>query len=347
VIDSTHWSNSSHNTGGLASPVTCFGNGANGCHGSGHGSEKQWLLAPYTVPVTDPADRSEEREEFCFECHSSTGMSTLDIQADFAGSAITGLTELIAPINNRHDVMPVDQSRSAALVTCKNCHQQHMNTDAEPVADPDFETSLPDYLTSNSYAKSGNNGASGPFDFVYDSGSNLDPTNPEQATGGPYTEPDYIQFCLTCHDGNTPGGVTMTSNMVNIAESYADEQHGLGEGCCREGKGTLKPPWGVVNSNHSAPYAALNCTTCHGAHGTGNIFNLRTSITVAGTVMEVGGQPGSGFDDISGPTYTLPSPQTTLKWGAWCTFCHDLSGHTSYDETTTCNNGHLHGGGNF
>lgn len=349
VVDATHWANSSHNTGGDASPVTCFGNGANGCHASGHGSEKQWLMAPYTVPATDP-DRSEEREDFCFTCHDADGMSTLDILAQFSGPAIEETSASGALINNRHDILPADQSRSNALVTCKNCHQPHQNTNADPVADPDDDSFLPNYLTSNIYDKDGHN-------LAYDAGGNLDPTNPEGYTGGARTELDYVRFCLTCHDGTTPPGVTMSSNMVEIAVSYSIDVHGLGEGSTgnKIGRGYLKVPW-TTSSDYgngrdpTSPYASFNCTTCHGPHSSGSIFNLRDSITVAGQQMSVGGKSGSEFSGINGTTYTLPlqgGAQTDHYWGAWCTFCHELSSHPGVGESSQCKDGHMHGGGNF
>ncbi|MDH5737688.1 MAG: hypothetical protein OEZ23_05225, partial [Gammaproteobacteria bacterium] len=194
--------------------------------------------------------------------------------------------------------------------------------------------------------------------FAYDAGGNLNPANPEGGTG-PVTEPDYIQFCLTCHDGTPPPGVTVPGNLTDIATSWAGSQHGAAEGSSgnRIGKGNLKPPFTTAadyaaGNDPTAPYAALNCTTCHGPHGTGNIFNLRESITVAGVQMEIGGEAASEFPKptFSGTTYTLPvngGSQNDHQYGAWCTFCHNQSAHAGVDETTTCTSGHMHGGSSF
>jgi cytochrome c553 len=370
VIDSTHWSNSSHNTGGEngASPVTCFGDGQGGCHASGHGSEKQWLLAPYTVPATDP-DRSEERENFCFTCHDTTsanlGMSTLKIQDDFSGAPINATSDSGALVNNRHDVLPTDQSRSGGLVTCKNCHNQHQNNNSDPVADPDDDVLLPSYSISNVYNEDGHN-------FSYDPGGNLDPLNPEGCAGTPgctpTTEPDYIKFCLACHDGTTPPGVTMSPNMVNMAAAWdGTDQHGTGEGSNgpSTSKGGLKVPWvspttaqnrctpndDAANCDPSAGYAAMNCTTCHGAHGGPNIYNLKTSINVDGVTMTVGGVGNLNEPSYNGSTtYTLPligGAQTDHYWGAWCTFCHKMDSHPGKVEADACTGGHMHAGGAF
>ena len=148
----------------------------------------------------------------------------------------------------------------------------------------------------------------------------------------------------------------MTS-LTNIATSFSGKQHGAGEAGTgsKSGKGNLKAPW-TTASDYAAgndpvqAYAAMNCTTCHGPHGSDNIFNLRSSINVAGVQMQVGGEPGSQFETFSGTTYTLPvngTSQARFEWGAWCTFCHNMNAHAGVDETTSCNTGHTHGGNNF
>lgn len=217
--------------------------------------------------------------------------------------------------------------------------------------------------------------------FTYYDGTDaypdLDPTNP---LGGatyptPVPEPDYIEFCLVCHDGTTPPGVTMSPNMLNMAVSYStNDQHGRKEGRNSPSRGYLKQPWanqadydaGSQPGGGSGTYAALNCTLCHGPHGSGNIFNLRTSITVNGTQMTVGGKDAfkdpnlcerrcggtdidEEFPDFGQPTYFLPvnaqGDQEELGWGAWCTFCHEPSHGTS--DGLACQASHLHGGTNF
>jgi cytochrome c553 len=346
-VDSTHWSGSSHNTGG----VTCFGDGSGGCHGSGHGSEKLVMLAPYDVPAIDP-DRSEEREDFCFECHDSDGMSTIDVVAQYSSATNHQVTAPGpgAKINQRHDIYPADQAYSGGLVTCKNCHQQHMNTDAAPVGDPDTGLALATYDKTSTYTDDGSN-----LDYQ-DSSSDWDPTNPQGATGGPYSEPDYIQFCLACHDGTTPPGVTMSSGMGNMAILYGADNHGTvaGNTGSKTGKGKLKLPWNTqanFDAGDDPPYsyAALNCTTCHGSHGGDNIFNLKSEITVDGQALSVGGT-GASYPGISGTTYVLPTSggnQRDHYFGAWCTFCHTMDSHPGKDEEDACTGAHEHGGGSF
>lgn len=114
---------------------------------------------------------------------------------------------------------------------------------------------------------------------------------------------------------------------------------------------------------------------CHDGHGSGNIFHLKDSINVAGYQMKIGGEGqcangtscgpwtvANGFTKSGSTTYKLPctggngnpdcsqnptGSQALLHWGAWCSFCHTQSAHTGVDETTSCNTGHVHGGGNF
>ena len=345
IIDATAWSNAAHNIPTPSStPMTCVGDGANGCHASGHGSESNALLAPAAGPAQSTTD-------FCFTCHDGTVAT--DVTADFAGAAITATSASGALVNNRHDVSAADQTYSGGVVTCAGCHNPHEDQAGASVSDINLGGALRNYAVGNSYSSDGQN-------FAYDSGGNLDPLNPEGATGGPYTEPDYIQFCLACHDGTTPPGVTMSPNMINIAAEYgATDQHGAqdGETGGRTGKGALKFPYvtsadDAADNDPTAPYAAMNCSTCHGAHGTGNIFNLRESITVAGVAMTVGG--AAGFLDEpaynGSTTYTLPligGQQTDHYWGAWCTFCHKGDAHPGKVEADACTGAHMHGGGSW
>jgi cytochrome c553 len=144
--------------------------------------------------------------------------------------------------------------------------------------------------------------------------------------------------------------------MLNIADTYANnDQHGNLVGNGSASRGYLKVPWATqadydAGNQPAEAYAAMNCTLCHSPHGTGNIYNLRTSITVAGQQMNVGGI--NAFPGDSGPTYTLPlnaqSEQEQFGWGAWCTFCHEPSHEAGgANPGLGCQSGHMHGGGNF
>ena len=374
-IDATNWANASHNrpigTPGPAGPVTCVGGGVNGCHGSGHGSDQLNLLAP-----ADNGQVTISPTDFCYGCHVLGGTSTKDINTQFTELA-DGATLGIQPIASVSGATPIDNYHDISQITCVNCHSPHVdNTSAlvpelvtPVIGDPDTAVPVSTYSRLGSYNEDGKS-----FNY-YSTTADLDPVNPEGGAGG-FTAPDYIQFCLACHDGTTPPGVTMTANMTNMADAYSPvgapstDKHGIG---VPSGQGTstnrggMKVPWvtagdATTDNDPSGPYAAMNCTTCHGAHGTGNIFNLRTSITVAGVTMSVGGTGANAdnYDTIRTPDptfYTLPPMngrnvdvvngfQEDHMWGAWCTFCHKMDGHGK-DELVSCTGGHMHGGGAF
>ena len=243
-------------------------------------------------------------------------------------------------------MLPADQAFSGTALSCKNCHDPHVNNATEPVVNPDTGASLGTYSTANSY--SGDQPS-----FAYDSGGDIDPVNPPPANNPGYTEPDYIEFCLTCHDGTAPDGLTMPA-MTNMAQAYVTDQHGRNTNRSTQ-KGWLKYPFTNAPpvpapadyDDGTQGYAAMNCNTCHGPHGSENIYNLRSSITVAGVQMTIGAT--NAFETFSGPTYLLPGHDTgeqeELGWGAWCSFCHDVNHDTR--DGTGCQSSHLHGGGNF
>jgi len=310
----------------------------------------------------------EERQGFCLRCHTSNGESSLDTNAQFNGLTndwlTTGDNGGGSLINGRHDVMPADQAVSGGKVTCKNCHSPHAdNSDYPAMLDPDDHlTVIGDYSPTGSYVSTGTPA----YNFTYNNGTNQNPVRP-QGLGGSQTrtEPDFIEFCLTCHDGSPPPGVTIPTGLLDIALAYRDKDHHgtvTGGGA---GQGYLKYPWNTsgATSDPAVPYASINCTQCHGAHGGENIFNLRESINVAGVQMQVGGWTG---DSIGTPrasqnadptTYLLPpmdgrnidesiGAQVDHYWGAWCSFCHQMESHGQKEENS-CRSGHQHNGGAF
>ncbi|HEY5643781.1 MAG TPA: hypothetical protein VIS31_13010 [Woeseiaceae bacterium] len=325
------WTNAGHNA---APTVGCVG-----CH-VGHGSTQVSLLNPVAPTFSAGGVAGSFRTNFCINCHDADGPSSRNVAAQFNNGTNYTVTGMNGQTNNqRHDVVG-----TTPAVGCGDCHKPHADNSTNPVRNP--ETGLmPTYSGTGSW-----NGIN------YALAGNLNPASPQG--GGSVTEPDYIQFCLVCHDGTPYGG---SSAAYDIGSSYltsrGGKQHGNGEGGSgtSTAKGNLKPPWTtqadyLAGRDPSAPYAALNCTTCHGPHGTGNIYNLKTSITVAGTQMSIGGQAGSQFAAFSGTTYTLPldaGNQRSDRYGAWCTFCHNMNAHAGVDETTACNSGHRHGGNNF
>ncbi|MHC4222259.1 MAG: cytochrome c3 family protein, partial [Planctomycetota bacterium] len=158
IIDSTAWSTAGHNRLSATfptSPVTCLGDGNNGCHASGHGTESPALLANAAEP--NPAEGAAVNPTvFCYNCHDADGPSSKDIEADFNTATnfrVVSGSKTSALINQRHDISDVaddtvypfytdgDQTYSGAAVSCKDCHSPHVDNASFPVADPD--TALP------------------------------------------------------------------------------------------------------------------------------------------------------------------------------------------------------------
>jgi hypothetical protein len=366
IVDENAWPTSGHDGGG----ISCVGDGVNGCHGSGHGSVQTALLADAVEGST-----LQTVEEFCLSCHDGS-VATLNIPAEFASLAAVPNVD---PVDSQSGAVGLDNYHDLAVVSCPDCHSPHVdnvNAVTPQIGDPDTGLPVAYYQATGPGASYTEDGANLTY---YNTLADLDPVNPE-GSGGGFTEPDYIQFCLACHDGTTPAGVTMTANMTNIAFAYSadaansQDVHGGGAAAGQGGstnKGGMKVPWvtaadAATNNDPTGAYAAMNCNTCHGAHGTGNIYNLRTSITVAGVQMSVGGvgANASNYDPARTPdptVYTLPpltgggkktldpvnGVQTDHYWGAWCTFCHKKDAHPGKVETDVCTNGHMHGGGAF
>ncbi|NCF62916.1 MAG: hypothetical protein GWP58_08690 [Gammaproteobacteria bacterium] len=328
-LDETAWNAPAAHNRSTAPVMSCVG----GCHGSGHGSAELALLAPITSEPGVVADSSV----FCMDCHKSGGYSNIDVRSDFdpaiAGTGHQTQSNSNALVNQRHDVFDADQTYSSGSVSCADCHDPHADPAVTSVRNPDTGAAL------NTYNAGG-----------YLDGGEADPT-----FGAGATEPDMIEFCNACHDG--PGGSSqagssvLSSSLYQIGGAggyYQDNFHGYGFGGSG-GNGFLKPPYQVDTA-----YAPMQCTDCHGAHGSGNIFNLRSSITVGAgtpseTIMSTGGPWGSRGDmkDVIGTTYDMKTAndgvtQENMQWGAWCSFCHNMDSH-SLNETKTCNDGHTHG----
>jgi hypothetical protein len=322
---------------GSTGPVSCVGNGANGCHGSGHGTTELKLL--HDIPVD--GEITNKRSSLCTNCHQFGGTSSLDIRAQF--NPLTGTdfqTDAASGhlANQRHDIFDADltySSTGAATSTslaCADCHSVHVDNDVAPVQNPDTGLPLQGYNPATWATQA-------------DIDANDVGEDPTFGAG----ELDMIEFCLACHD-NTPAGSAQfpDNGIYDIATIYQSDIHGAGAGGTG-GNGFLKAPFLV-----DTKYAPMQCTQCHGAHGSDNIFNLRSSITVGAgtaseTVMSTGGFGGKGdIGSIITETYTLTNAgggtQSNYQWGAWCSFCHNMEAH-GVDETKSCNTGHRHGGG--
>jgi predicted CXXCH cytochrome family protein len=365
MSDAGLWTGASHND---SAAIGCVG-----CH-VGHGSTRHSLLDPDPPVFAPDGGASNFDTDFCINCHDADGPSAKDISADlsYATQETTNSKNSSAFVNNRHDLRADDQTASTASIDCKDCHRPHADSQANPVRNPDDGSVLPLYdFNLGSYNGNAYSSAPDTSDPCNTTGD-LDPLNPLGICDQGYTEPDMISFCVACHDNTLPAGTGATFATdhpppTNMEASYFTDRNKDYHGAqvnSNAGQGMLKYPWNVLTGTGvygmppgevDRPYAAMNCTTCHDAHGSGNIFNLRTSITVAGFPMQTGGWSGDTIGQRVTTDYLMPDTdgnsangvqQEAFFWGAWCSFCHWMEPH-GRSETAACNTGHRHMGGNF
>ncbi len=115
AVSSTSWSAASHYTDPLVG--SCVD-----CHDNGHGSNKQFILAPWNYINDGNADDPMQQEErMCYTCHDGT-KATTNIQTEMGRTT-------------HHDVALTDQG--ADRVECVNCHNPHTNNATVKVSDPE------------------------------------------------------------------------------------------------------------------------------------------------------------------------------------------------------------------
>jgi predicted CXXCH cytochrome family protein len=315
AIDSTSWDASSHNTGSRS----CFGDGTSGCHASGHGSEKQKLLAPGSVAPTAPAN-SEEEEGFCLNCHDSDGPASIDLNTAYSQAinwvqTATGLNSN-PNLNDRHDVQYNAQLVSGALIECPDCHNPHTATSAQPyILDPD------------------------PSDGRV------------PGTGQVFAGTDtYSEFCMDCHDGSFPPGVQdhTSPQITDIRTTWSSDGMGARTGSAvniRAGIG-----WAIGD--------IMPCWSCHTPHPTldkdiGAAPGTPTLFAVIDTVLSKSGAY-LPYEETQGQTTTTIwaygitnnlDKNDVTSGGYWCNTCHDRTAMTGKANCYGC---HRHGdGGRF
>jgi len=254
VIDAAVWASSSHE--GSATIAGCYGDGAFGCHGSGHGSEKLNLLAPGDV-APNATTRYEEEEGFCFACHDADGPAVSNAWAGYNTSVLWAddVTQFgPSDQNDRHDVLHTTQAISGVKIECADCHDPHTANASNPPfslvrLDPD------------------------PTDGrVPGTGWFADSAAVNGGTGG--TDP-ISEWCLDCHDGSFRPGVLDNRNpqvydILHGGQTWYSNSHGAGSSGASLKTGT----------NYWALDMVVSCLACHQAHPddtpqqyTGSLFN--------------------------------------------------------------------------
>jgi predicted CXXCH cytochrome family protein len=290
-------------------------------------------------------DTDSEEQELCFKCHSvgfnydqdvdrfygMTNSNTTNIYNNFNLAPREDTSTSGAKVNNSHDIDESDQTYSGAKVECGNCHNTHINnrlyafsTDKSRIADPDDITKN----FTEAYAKDAKF-ANGKF-FYKDSN--------DLTASFDVSMPNFVNYCLKCHDGNASAGVIGATVPFNISTSYAAasgaDAHGRGDGTGAD----LEYPYAGNNPGESGTtanaYSAMNCNDCHDSHGTINLYNLKSSIYINGVEMI----PSGGVSTVTDSYYGGRD--------GWCTSCHaslPSSPDHNLSAYANCGSCHYHG----
>ena len=118
------WASARHN-----GVFTTFLGSCRDCHDSGHGSNKQKLLAPWNsiLPQAGP-DVMRQEERFCYQCHSAAGPG-LPVEAAFSTwtNTATRVFEHDVSVDNglEHNKEIFGSSFADRHIECGDCHESH------------------------------------------------------------------------------------------------------------------------------------------------------------------------------------------------------------------------------
>ncbi len=322
IVDATDWAAASHNT-----DYTCLD-----CHETPHGSEKQRILGSDTYPADEASTSADtlfqEEEGFCFQCHDGSPgpdvETTFDVPIRWAQDDAGDNGN--ANLNDRHDVQYEASARSAAKIECYNCHDPHTaNATNKLKADPD--------PSDGRIPGEGNTLGSGTF---------------------------MSEWCLDCHDGSFPVGVTDHSPdaLINVwsiydtvtnAEGNTHDSHGEKVG----GSNTIRPP---SDGYGTGVGITVQCMDCHAPHNgarvnSHNLFQMKD--VVMSLIDGITPIPSAGSDTIYSLTDNdvstkgqSPTTYFDYKQGYYyCNTCHD--GGSMGTGKSNCQQCHNHRDGRF
>lgn len=228
-----------------------------------------------------------------------------------------------AKINNNHDINGDDQTYSGAKVECSDCHNTHINDrtynfiDRSRIANPDDTTKN----FSQAYDK----------DAEFSNGQSFSNGGGDLTSSFDVQMPNFVNYCLKCHDGQAPSGVIGATVPFNILTT----KYGTAAGADAHGRGgstnaDLKDPY--VTGGFSGAYSAMNCNDCHDSHGSRNLYNLKDAVYINGQEMV----PSASMD-VDSSFYGGTE--------GWCTSCHaSLPANASHDDASdNCGSCHYHG----
>jgi hypothetical protein len=312
------WAASAHSTGGGTNSgySSCYGDGTNGCHSNGHGSNLAKLLAPDNgSPGTDNVN---QEEGFCYGCHNSAGVINEAVANAWIGGVYQNYADDIESAFGQHSTHPVNDSAAGHTfdlgqgagpqeLECTSCHGVHSSTGKYWDA-PFDDTPVIKYATTELWGDNVGEkiGQYDPADIyqapsIGEAGLNVagDPL-PIDGAGDSLlidtVRPDYNRMCLECHQYAVGS---------SIALDYPNQDHGsenaepVGEAGVDATGVDLVPPF---NSASRGQYY-LDCLDCHEAHGSENGWLIRQSSN--GQVVT-----------------SLIRNGDSIEWSTFCNNCH-------------------------
>ncbi len=252
-------------------------------HGSGINSYNIWPNANETGAGIGSGGATSGQ---CINCHNPHGKAAKQTNAEgenlcYGGSGTSGgchtadtgsstgrniYNEFTASSDSaaHHSLDDTEQSSGGSKVECVNCHNSHLNTATNMVANPDDKSLL----------------------------YTLTMTDPKDGS----TVLNYVGFCDKCHNGFPPEGVTVPGTMINVKKNYESDPPdvilgGIDETGDWHGVKSGTGWGGTLQAPYSRGMAALVCTDCHESHGSSNIYHFKETVN---------GKTGISVTDISG-----------------------------------------------
>jgi len=125
---------------------------------------------------------------------------------------------------------------------------------------------------------------------------------------------DLTTVCLACHGGIPPEGVVLPTGMSSLApwSSAVGDFHGARAGI---GFGSA-----AVKTPYTRSSGGIECTICHDAHGTGNVYHIPSVVNGRGGIVATDG------DELM--TVCISCHEGSVdNWHAPCVSCHLESSH--------------------
>lgn len=109
---------------------------------------------------------------------------------------------------------------------------------------------------------------------------------PVDRTVGWSTQSVANEFCLRCHDGDTPDGAVVPSGVTTISAVWgvSGDKHGAGVGTAFGGP--LATPY-------SRGQGSVACVSCHDTHGSGSIYHFPTNVNSTPVAPITNGSAGA------------------------------------------------------